>query len=309
MSVDFKKEPMKGIIPPLVTPLKDPETIDLDGMSRLIEHTIEGGVHGLFVLGSTGEAPGLSYLKRYKLLEHSCSVINNRVPLFIGITDTSFEESINMAKKASEFGADAVVATPPYYFGYSQEELKKYFADLADRSPLPLFVYNMPSFTKLSIDPEVVGELSKHENIVGFKDSSADMKYFQKVRHEIGNNPEFSLLIGIEEMLMPAMLSGAHGGVNGGANFFPQLFTDMYDATIERNVEKMDVLQAKILQVSALLYNIGNSPGRYLQGVKGVLSLLEVCNDTLLPPYEAFNAGQKEQLRKNLNMIGLMERV
>ncbi|MHC4569171.1 MAG: dihydrodipicolinate synthase family protein, partial [Planctomycetota bacterium] len=97
--------PLRGIIPPLVTPLLDRDTLDTAGLERLIEHVLAGGVHGLFILGTTGEAPSLSYRLRYEVIDRVCGQVAGRVPVLVGITDTSFVESANIARKAEDAGA------------------------------------------------------------------------------------------------------------------------------------------------------------------------------------------------------------
>ena len=129
--------PLRGIIVPMVTPLLDRNTLDVSGLERLIEHILAGGVNGLFVLGTTGEAPSLGYSLRFELIERVCAQVRNRVPILVGITDTSFVESVKMAHKAREAGANAVVLAPPYYFPAGQSELLEYLEHLAPELPLP----------------------------------------------------------------------------------------------------------------------------------------------------------------------------
>jgi len=292
-----------GIIPPVITPLKGNNILDVDGLEKLVEHILSGGVHGLFILGTTGEGPSLSYALRYNVTERVCSQVDGRVPVLVGITDTSFEESIRLSKKATEVGADAVVSAPPYYFSTNQSELIGYYQSLADDSPLPLFLYNMPSHTKIHFEPNTVKDLAEHSNIIGFKDSSGNLLYFQNVVQLLEDNPEFSLLVGPEEMLMQSMLTGGHGGVNGGANIFPNLYVAMYEAVLEKNIERISLLQEKVLQVSSSLYTIGNSPARYLQGLKCALSVMGICSDTLALPYRSFGDEERELIEKSLKNL------
>ena len=132
-----------------------------------MEHLVSGGVHGIFILGTTGESTSLSYKTREQLILESCKAVNGRVPVFVGITDTSIEESVRLALVAHNAGAAAVVVAPPYYYGLGQEELYKYYWSLASQVELPLFLYNMPSHTKINIDVKTVVRLSEHPNIVG----------------------------------------------------------------------------------------------------------------------------------------------
>lgn len=298
---------IKGIIPPVITPLQSQNELDIEGLERLLEHILSGSVHGLFILGTTGEGPSLSYDLRYELTERVCSQVDERVPVLVGITDTSFTESNQLSKKAADVGADIVVAAPPYYYSTSQTELIGYFQALADESPLPLFLYNMPSHTKVHLEPETVRILAEHPNIIGFKDSSGDLLYFQNTVSLFQDYPEFSLLVGPEEMLMQTMLTGGHGGVNGGANMFPKLYVAMYEATIEKDFERMYSLQKKILQISSSLYTLGISPAKYLQGLKCALSLMGICNDTLALPYRSFGEKERKAVEKSLINLDLEE--
>lgn len=295
----------KGIIPPVITPLQSQNELDTEGLERLLEHILSGGVHGLFILGTTGEGPSLSYDLRYEVTERVCSQVDGKVPVLVGITDTSFTESIRLSNKAADVGATAVVAAPPYYFSTNQQELIHYFRSLADESPLPLFLYNMPAHTKVHFEPTTVKTLAEHANIIGFKDSSGDLLYFQNVAYLLQDKPEFTLLVGPEEMLMQTMLSGGHGGVNGGANMFPKLYVEMYEAVLEKDFERMFSFQEKILQISSSLYTVGNSPAKYLQGLKCALSLMGICNDTLALPYRSFGDKERKAVEKSLKNLDL----
>ena len=142
------KLPLSGIIPPLVTPLINDTELDEQGLENLISHVLKGGVHGIFLLGTNGEAASLQHKLREKFIRQACAVINKEVPVMVGITDTSFESSVEIAHVCKDAGADVVVVAPPYYFPVSQTEMCSYLDDLAPRLPLPFLLYNMPSLTK-----------------------------------------------------------------------------------------------------------------------------------------------------------------
>lgn len=298
---------LNGIIPPMITPLQAWNKLDYQGVDTLIEHILSGGVHGLFILGTTGEGPNLSYKLRRDLIQRTCTQVNGRVPLLVGVTDTSLLDSVKLAEYAGEYAADAVVAAPPYYFATNQNELIHYYERLADEITLPLFLYNMPSHTKLSFEPETVKILSDHPNIIGFKDSSGDAIYFQKVTRLLKGKPGFSIFVGPEEILMQTLLSGGHGGVNGGANIFPELYVAMYNAAIKTDLELMNNLQQVILNISSNLYTIGNSPAKYLQGIKCALSVMGLCCDTLTAPFQSFTGEEKDNVRQFLESVDIGE--
>lgn len=298
-------KPLRGIIPPAITPMIDNDTLDIIGLENLLNRMIEGGVSGVFILGTSGEAQNLSYSVRKDLIRHTCRIVNRRIPVLVGITDTSFSESLSLATVAAEQGADALVSAPPYYFAPGQAELIQYYTNLANRLPLPLFLYNMPSHVKVMIEPQTVLTLSEHPNIIGLKDSSANGTYFQKVIHLLRTQPDFSLLVGPEEMTAGMVLMGAHGGVNGGANLFPELYVKLYEAASRKDFDTIALLQPKLMEISFALYNIGKYASSYIKGIKTALNLLGICSDYMGEPFHKFDEPEREIVRKQLVKLGI----
>jgi len=298
--------PLRGVIPPMVTPLLDNEHLDVPGLERLVEHILAGGVNGLFLLGTTGEAPDLPYELRRELIRRVCAQVKDRVPVLVGVTDTVFTESVKLARYAAEQGAAALVAAPPYYFAAGQPELIDYYTHLADALPLPLFLYNMPSQVKVSLDVKTVIALAEHPGIVGLKDSSGNIGYFNACRYALRERPDFAILMGPEEAMGEVVLMGAHGGVAGGANLFPRTFADLYAAAVAKDVDRVRDLQARVMQVSSLIYGVGHHNSSFVKGVKCALSLLGVCSDTLAAPREPFNAADRALIRTRLVELGAL---
>ena len=296
---------LRGIVPPLVTPLIDNDTIDDAGLERLVEHVIDGGVSGVFILGTTGEAQSISFELRYEMIKKTAHLVNKRVPLLVGISDTSLVDSISLANLAAEFGADAVVSAPPYYFATAQPELAEYYEQLIPQLELPIYLYNMPTHTKVSFAPSTIRRIAENEKVIGFKDSSANGGYFQSVMHEMRDRPDFSLFVGPEEMMAESVLMGAHGGVNGGANMFPKLYVALYNAAVAKDVDKVRELHAKVMQISASIYNVGSYGSSYLKGVKSGLSVLGICNDFLAAPFNKFDAAHKDKIRAAIEALEL----
>ncbi|MDR1525614.1 MAG: dihydrodipicolinate synthase family protein [Tannerella sp.] len=298
-------KPLRGIVPPAVTPMSDNDTLDIIGLENLLNRMVEGGVSGVFILGSTGEAQNISYQVRKELIKHACRIIAGRIHVLVGITDTSFSESLSLAVVAAEHGADALVSAPPYYYTAGDDELIQYYTHLAKRLPLPLFLYNMPSNVKVSIKPQIVLRLSENPNIVGIKDSSGIGAYFQQLVHLLKSNHEFSLLVGPEEMLAESVLMGAHGGVNGGANLFPELFVSLYKAAMEKDFEKIALLQNRVMNVGLSLYNIGRFASSYIKGIKCALNLMGVCSDYMAEPFHKFEERERNIVRSKLMELGV----
>ena len=298
-------KPLRGVVPPMVTPLLDNETLDVEGLERLVEHILAGHVHGLFLLGTTGEAPDLSYGLRDELVKRVCKQVDGRVPVLVGVTDTVFSESLSLAQTAADAGAAAVVAAPPYYFAPGQPELVDYYNHLANRLPLPLFLYNMPSHTKVMIDPNTVQILAENDNIIGIKDSSANIVYFNTVRHVLWERHDFSVLVGPEEALGEVVLMGGHGGVCGGANLFPQLFVDIYNAAVAGDVATVRNLQVRVMTISQALYGVGRHMSSFIKGVKCSLDLMGICSDFIAEPFNHFREEERAVIRSRLIELGV----
>src|SRR5438105_1966551 len=214
----------RGIFPPMITPLRSRDELDIAGLERLIEHILDGGVNGLFILGTTGEAPSLSYRLRRELIEKTCRQVRGRGPVLVGITDTAFVESLNLARVAAEAGAQALVLSAPYYFPAGQPELVEYVEHLAAELPLPVFLYNLPSHTKITFGVDTIRWAMEIPNIIGIKDSSGNMSYFHQLASLLSERPDWTLLVGPQELLAEAVLLGAHGGICVGANICPRLY-------------------------------------------------------------------------------------
>ncbi len=272
------------------------DALDEPGLRRLIEHVLGGGVHGVFVLGSTGEAPSLSYRLRREMIATSCALVDRRVPVLVGITDTAFVESVRVAQWAAEAGADAVVLATPYYFPAGQTELLAYVQRLVRELPLPLMLYNMPSLTKVWFELDTLQELAEIESIVGLKDSSGDVAYFAGAARLHVQRPDWSILMGPEHLLCDALQMGGDGGVCGGANVLPQLFAGCYAAAAGGDPVRAAALREQIVDFQEL-YTIGKYASRYIKAYQSALSLLGICSDFLAEPFHHFLPPQRGQVR------------
>ena len=295
---------LQGIVPPLITPLKGRDELDVAGLEKLIEHILAGGISGIFILGTTGEGPSLSYRLRRELIERVCKQVNRRVPVLVGITDTAFAESVNVARAAADFGADAAVVAPPYYLPEAQPELQEYLDHLVPELPLPLYIYNMPALTKVHFDLETVRRAMDNPRIIGLKDSSGDLNYFKAAAELIKQNrPDWPLLVGPEEKLFDALQLGGHGGVSGGANLFPKLYVKLCEAHRAGNCARAQELQKQIQRVSDSFYRIGKYSSSIIKGIKCALNCLGICDDFMAEPFHRFRASERELVQARLKEI------
>jgi len=294
--------PLKGIIPPLVTPLISYKELDIPGLERLIEHQLSGGVHALFILGTNGEAPSLSYQLRKEYIKRTCELVNNKIPVLVGISDASIAGSFEIADYSQKVGADAVVLAPPYYFPISDEEMLSYLETLAPGLALPFLIYNIPSHTKIHLSVEIV-KRAEELGAVGIKDSSGDMLYLYSLIEEFKNSPDFSIITGTEIFLPETILHGGHGAVAGGANMFPKMFVDLYNASLTKDLETISLLHEKVMLLYNTIYQVGKHTSKYVKGTKCVLSVMGICNDYLAPPLQKFKPAERKRIEAYIEMI------
>jgi len=295
-----------GVIPPMVTPLLDFDRLDIAGVERLVEHILAGGVHGLFILGTSGEGPSLGYRLRRNLITRVCNQVDRRVPVLVGITDTSTPELLGIAEHAADAGAEALVLSTPYYFPLGQPELLAYVDRLLPRVALPLFLYNMPQMTKVQFEPEILRELSCRPQILGIKDSSGNLDYFGRLVELKRSRPDWKVLVGPEHLLLEGMRLGGDGGVPGGANFYPELFVKLYETAKSGDQAAAETWQKKLLQISPL-YSFGQYSSTVVKGMKCACGLLGLCEDRPAEPFQPFATEEREKIRGILQEAGLLK--
>lgn len=252
----------------------------------MLDHLINGGVSGVFLMGTTGE--GTSISPRMKdLIKYSIEYVKGRVPVFVSIADCCIEESLNMARYAKECGVTYLVSALPFYLGLTQKEIIDYYTTIADNVPLPLFLYNIPAQTKLMISVEAVKTLAKHPNIIGMKDSSGNGTYFNTLLAEIkAEYPNFTILVGPDEMLASTMAMGGNGGVNSGSNLFPELYVNLFKACKAKDTERILKLQKLVMKVSTGVYSVDKSSVSFLKGLKAALFTEGLITDYICEPLQ-----------------------
>lgn len=294
-----------GVVVPMITPLTAAAEIDCEGVARLVNALLAGGVHGLFALGSTGEFVALPWRRQRTLLRAVVECAGGRVPVYAGVSSNCLEEIMERAGEAAALGADAAVVLPPFYFRVSQPELIRYFTAVADRSPIPVVMYNMPFRTNNNIEPDTVETLAAHPNIAGIKDTVPDMARTLDVLGRVAGRGDFAYLHGNELLSLPAMLYGARGMVPSIANFAPRLVVDAYEAALHGT--DLPAWQARIKAVMRVFSLLESRPQESttlrLQAVKQVLELQGICGTHMAQLDQRPTAEQVEKVREFLNTI------
>ena len=278
-----------GIIPPTITALDRDENLDREGMRRVVEYQIAGGVDGLFMLGSNGEGPALRDAVRRETVEVAVEAARGRVPVIAGVIQPSTARVIEDMRLLAGSGIEAYVAAPPYYFPeYNTDDLVGYYRRLADATDLPILVYNIPQTTKVSVKAETVMRLAEDRRIIGIKDSSGNWPEVQQLILE-RPRPDFVVLQGNQALSAVSLLIGADGLIPGFANAHPRLMADMYAA-----VRRGD--QAEALRCQAQLDRFLRVRGRAtLHGTKLLVAHLGLCQDHLSSPLPRMSPAEAER--------------
>lgn len=296
---------LHGIVPPIVTPLTNELKLDYKALERLLNRVMVPGINGIFILGTTGEAPSLSPEVKLELIRLTCDFASGRIPVLVGITDPALEVSLELAGAAKQFGAAALVAAPPFYYQITQDELIAYYLNLVSKVELPLYLYNMPPLTKITIKPKTVRILATNPKICGLKDSSGDIKYLTEVLEVKKLRPDWSILIGPEDLLHHGLELGADGGVNGGAQILPEIFGTFYNAFRAGNKQLVCELNLKIQKLQKI-YGEPPEPAGVVKSIKAALEILGICSSNVMPPLAHPDEQLKNLVREVLKELGLI---
>ena len=293
-----KNEKLSGIIPPIITPLKKNGDLDKEGLKRVMEHCIKGGVNGIFAMGSTGEAMRVSRNTWKETIKAAINITDERVPVFCGVVDSSTYRTIENIREIEQEGAKFVVVTAPFYIQNTcQAEIIRHFEQICASTKLKVIAYNIPSMTSSKILPESFLELSKIENLVAIKDSSADWEHFQRILFLL-ENEDISVFNGAEELCSAAMIFGADGCVPGLACFYPELFASLYTAAKSGDIETAYLLQKKVWEIRKALF-VGKS---WLSAMKYISKKIGLSADFVSTPIEPLTVAEKERINSILEL-------
>lgn len=216
-----------GIIPAMVTPLDKDERLNEGALRRLVHHLLQGGVHGLFALGSQGEFWAFDPQEKRRILQAVVDETRGRVPVYAGTSAVTTREAIALTQMAEEVGADAVSVLTPFFVSPGQDELYRHYAAIAAATSLPVLLYSNPGRTGVALAPDTVARLAQIENVVGIKDSSGDLSLTTEF---ICVTPDdFSVLMGRDTLILAGLLYGCSGAIAATANIVPRLIVDIYD--------------------------------------------------------------------------------
>lgn len=293
---------IKGIIPAMVTPLDAGEELNEEALRQLVNYLIEGGVHGLFPVGSQGEFYALTPEEKQRVWEIVVEEAAGRVPVYAGTGAIATREVIALNKLAERAGVDAVSIITPFYVRPNQEELYSHYVAIADATSLPVLLYNNPGRTGgVNLPAELVARLAEHPNIVGIKDSSGDLtlsaEYIRRT------DDDFAVLMGRDTLIYAGLLYGAKGAIAASANVVPVLVVEIYQAFVEGDLTRAMEAQMRLAPLR-LAFGLGTFP----VVVKEALNLIGIGAGPTRGPVGSISPESQEELKRILQELGVLER-
>ncbi|MBN1642675.1 MAG: 4-hydroxy-tetrahydrodipicolinate synthase [Anaerolineae bacterium] len=291
---------LEGIIVAMITPMRDDESIDEQGLRGVTRYLIRHGVHGLFPGGSQGEFFSLTQGERERVLETTLDAAAGDVPVVGHVGAVTTREAVALARHAARAGADAVAACTPYFVRPSVDELYRYFAEISAAVDLPVLAYDNVGRTGVPIPPALVARLARDvPNFSGIKDSSGDLT--QLTEHMRQCPPGFGVFVGRDSLIYAALLHGGAGAVTATANVVPDLAVGIYEAVRAGDLERARALQEKLLPVR-LAFGLATFP----VVVKEAMAMIGQPAGPARQPVGAMSGEARETLREVLREAGVL---
>jgi len=290
-----------GIYTPIITPFSEDEKVDYGKMEHNLDKWGETDLDGIVVLGSNGEFVYLSEEEKLSVIDFAVKKFNKNKKIIAGISHESTIHTQEAAKKAADLGADAVLILPPHYYrgGMKEEVLFKYFSDVADKSPVPVMLYNMPGNTGINLSSALISGLSKHPNIAGVKDTGGNIVQISEIVRD--TDDDFAVFAGNTGYLMPALAVGARGATLALANILPQECCRLVKLVKENDMKSARELQLKLLRINLLV------TGKYgVSGLKAAMNMLGYEGGIPRRPLIPASEQVKQEIEQELRTIGVL---
>jgi 4-hydroxy-tetrahydrodipicolinate synthase len=297
----FKLEELTGVLPALISPLSSDGHVDEAAVARMVEHVVKGGVNGILALGSTGETASLDETARRKLLAAVVAAAAGRVPVISGVAQSHLAAARIDVEAAARLGAIAALVTPPFYYLIDQPTVLAFYRKLAEDSPIPILLYNIPQYTKVIAEPSTVAALAREGTIAGIKDSSRDFEYFEGVCIATRDLPAFRVFTGSDTMLLPSLAMGGAGTICGAANVAPHWVVRIFEAFQRRDVVASRAAQDALYQLVMVLRG-----GIFPAAIKAACHQLGLCEPWCAAPVPPLDERMEAKLRDRLDAWGLL---
>jgi 4-hydroxy-tetrahydrodipicolinate synthase len=288
------------------TPLTSDEDLDEPALRNVTRYVLDGGVHGLWMLGSGGEQPMLSLEVSRRVLEIAVEEARGHVPVIAGIGACSVRQALINLRMAEEAGVDAVQSVEPYYFKLRVPEIVDYFLTLADASALPMVIYHHPNrwpdgSMSAAMLPHTHGRLAKHPNVIGMKDVTHNPRDFQRLVFTLGSE-DFTILTAAGRLLLFSLAVGGHGAAIAEGVIAPRLCVELYEAFQEGDLSRAQEIQRRLAPLGDVL----NAPSTGAASLKQAMSLLGLCDVHLARPIHGMGEEDVEMLAGVMEDLGLI---
>ncbi len=293
MKLKLDSSRLHGIFPAIPTPVTADDRIDEDASRRLVRRLVLEGVSGIVPLGGTGEYGALSRDERVRMATVCAHEVAGRVPVIAGVLDPGYHDAVEAGRAFAACGVDALMVVTPYYTVPTQRGIRDYFMRYADASPVPILIYEIPYRTRVALDPAVLHELSRHENIIGMKACNTDMYHFLKV--VAGVAADFSVLSGEDSLFPLHVAAGAKGGVVVTATLLPRTWAAIGALAFAGRVAEAVAMHRQLIPLLDLAFAETN-PGP----LKSVMDLIGISAGPVLDPLVAPADDLQRQLRLEL---------
>jgi 4-hydroxy-tetrahydrodipicolinate synthase len=297
----FQLDRLSGVLVALASPMTREGEVDSGGVARLVEHVIEGGVHGVLALGSTGETASLDERSRRMVLDGVIKAAGGRVPVLCGVAQSQLASAVAEVEAAAEAGADAALVAPPFYYPTDQAGVLAFYRAVAARASIPILVYNIPQFTKVVMEPATLAALATEGAVQGIKDSSRDFEYFEGVCIATRGVAGFRVFTGSDSMLVASLAAGGAGTICGAGNIAPAWVVRIYDEFARGDLAAAQVSQDKLYKLVMAL-----RAGVFPSAIKAALHLEGICDPWTAPPVGRLDAKLESPLRERLAEWGLL---
>jgi dihydrodipicolinate synthase/N-acetylneuraminate lyase len=294
----------RGIVVPMSTPFTTTGILDETAAARMVARLAEHQL-GVFVLGTTGEAPSIPLMQRERLVELAVQTAAGRVPVFGGIGSDCVSDSIAMARTYLRLGVDAVVSLLPGYYLLNPAEIQACFEHIVDETPGPVIIYNMPQTTHMSIPLDVIDRLSARKNVVGLKDSEGTPGRLEDVAARFGGRPDFAIFMGVAKNTVAALRAGFDGGVPSSGNIAPALWRELYAHAVAGEWSQAESLQIRLDAIGEIVQRDRSLP-QSLAALKAAVAAQGLCTSAVLSPLRTLDAAECEAIRKTVAAAGLL---
>ncbi len=289
---------LSGMIPPMITPLKNGGDVDEGAVQRLVSFLIEHGVAGIFIMGSSGEGPWLDSRQRKQIIRYTVSAVAGRVPVLVGALEPGTGRTLEMAQLIRDCGADIVVVAAPYYFGADAATQLQHINRVVEQAPLPVVLYNIPPMTHNPISAATVAQMLHLPNLLGIKDSAGEWNNFAALLQLRAQRPDFSIFQGAEKQAAQSMIAEADGLVAGLANLVPQKFVSIIELARQDQPNAAQDVQHEINQLWEL-----HTHGFWLACLKYAASLMGFGDGSLSSPAQPLSETAKDAIAEHVNGV------